>query len=215
MRNKKDHSRYSTLFSYESLGVLGGILLLAQIILVLLSWLLSATRLEGVRSMLSSEGIRWFFGSFTQHVGSPLFVWLVLMLIALGALQRCGIVNIFIPKKSVKTSLTYRDRIAIRVSFVFLIIYIAIICLLVFMPHAILLSATGELFPSAFSRSLIPIIAFGFVVFAISFGLMSGKMKTLGNILESLSYGISRGAPIIIIYILAIQFYASLRFVFS
>lgn len=83
------------------------------------------------------------------------------------------------------------------------------------MPHAILLSATGELFPSAFSRSLIPIIAFGIVVFAISYGLMSGKMKSLGGILASLSYGISKGAPIIVIYILVIQFYASLRFVFG
>ena len=37
-------------------------LMVGEVLLIILSWLLSATRMEGVRSLLSSEGIRWFFG---------------------------------------------------------------------------------------------------------------------------------------------------------
>ena len=34
-------------------------LMVGEVLLIILSWLLSATRMEGVRSLLSSEGIQW------------------------------------------------------------------------------------------------------------------------------------------------------------
>ena len=190
----------------------GGGLVVAQLLLFILSWLLSAMRLEGVRSLLSSEGIRWFFGQFTANVASPWLVWLLLILIALGALQKSGVPSLFTIHYSL---FTYRERIAIRVSCAFLILYIVIIALLTLPPHAILLSATGSLWPSAFSRSLVPIITFGISLFAIVFGMMSGRLKTLSDILTALSSGLSHGAPLIVVAILLIQFLASLRFVFA
>jgi len=97
---------------------------------------------------------------------------------------------------------------------VFLALYVIVICLLTFMPHAILLSVKGSLFPSAFSRSIVPIVSFGVTLWAVAFGMMSGHKKSGEDIVDILSYGIRQGAPLIIVYILAIQFYASLRFVF-
>ena len=154
-------------------------LMVGEVLLIILSWLLSATRMDGVRSLLSSEGIRWFFGSFESMIG-----------------------------------LTFRDRLAIRVALVFLIIYLVILALLTLTPHAILLSATGHLFPSAFSRSLIPAIAFGLCLVSVTFGLVSGRLHSLTDIFDALSSGVAHGAPIIIVYLFAIQLYASLRFVF-
>lgn len=191
-------------------GIIALFLLVAELLLVILSWLLSATRMEGVRSLLSSEGIRWFFGSFTDMVASPLLVWLLLGLCAWGAVRNSGILN------TLHSSLfTYRDKVALRVSLVFLVIYVVMIVLLTLMPHAILLSATGSLFPSAFSRSLVPIIAFGICLVSVTFGLVSGRLRGLDDILSTLSSGIAQGANIIIIYLLFIQFYESLRFVFG
>lgn len=192
-------------------GVIAFMLLGAELLLFILSWLLSATRMEGVRSLLSSEGIRWFFGSFTEMVASPLLVWLLLGLIAYGCLNRSGLLSI----TQSKFSISYRQRVALRVALVFLVIYVVMIALLTLMPHAILLSATGSLFPSAFSRSLIPILAFGICLVSISYGLVSGHLSGLGDILSALSSGIANGAPIIILYLLFIQFYESLRFVFG
>ena len=203
----------------EGLGVVAIILLMAELLLFILSWLLSATRMEGVRSLLSSEGIRWFFGYFTQMVASPLLVWLLLGLCAWGCLQHSGLLSLltshFSPLTSHLSPLTYRDRIALRVSLVFLVIYVVMIALLTLMPHAILLSATGSLFPSAFSRSLVPIIAFGLCLVSITFGLVSGRLRDLGDTFAALSCGIAQGAPIIVLYLLLIQFYESLRFVFG
>ena len=178
----------------------------AELLLVILSWLLSATRLEGVRSLISSEGIRWFVGEFTYTLASPLLVWLLLVLVALGCLQRSGLMS---------RGRGYRDRVALRVSLSFIIIYVVIICLLTLMPHAILLSVTGSLFPSAFSRALVPIICFGIGVLSISFGMVSGRLHTLTDILDALTFGLQQGAPLIILYIMFFQFYASLLFVFG
>ena len=187
------------------------VLLVAEGVLVIVSWLLSALRLEGVRSMLSSEGIRWFVGGFSDIVASPLLAWLLLMLIACGSIQQSGV----IPLLGSKGKISFRDRLALRVASVFVLLYAIVICMLTIMPHAILLSVKGSLFPSAFSRSILPIICFGVTLFSIVFAMMSGHKKTGEDIIDILSYGIRQGASLVIIYIFAIQFYASLRFVFG
>ena len=134
----------------------------------------------------------------------------MLLLIACGSLQQSGVVS-FIMTKGERS---FRDKLALRVASVFLVMYAIVISLLTLMPHAILLSVKGSLFPSAFSRSILPIVCFGVSLFSVVYGMMSGHKKTGEDILDILSYGIRQGAPLIIVYILAIQFYASLRFVF-
>ena len=188
------------------LSIIGVVLFLAELALILFSWILSATMMEGVRSLLSGEGIRWLFGSFTTILASPLLVWLLLALIALGSLQTSGLLSM---------QRTYRDKLALRVAMVFLVLYVLLIVLLTLLPHAILLSATGALFPSAFSRSLVPLISFGIVLVSISFAIMSGRINTFSGVLDSLSSGISRGAPLFVIYVLFMQFCQSLWFVFG
>ena len=190
----------------EGVGVMASVLLCAEALLIILSWILSTTMTEGVRSLLSSEGIRWFFGSFTSVIASPLLVWLLLALIAIGSVQKSGLTA---------WQRNYRDRLALRVATVSLLIYLGLIALLTFPPHAILLSATGNLFPSAFSRSHVPIIAFGICVFSITYGVVSGRLKSLSSIIHAMSFGIERGAVLFVLYILLIQFYESLRFVFG
>ena len=185
---------------------LGCVLLLAELILILVSWLLSATMTEGVRSLLSSEGIRWFFGSFVGIMASPLLVWLLLSLIASGSLQKSGLLAM---------QQSYREKVALRSALLLLILYVAVILLLTVTPNAFLLSITGSLFPSAFSRSLVPIIAFGIVLMSISFGVMSGRINSLPAVLETLSFGISKDAELFVLYILIMQFYESLWFVFG
>lgn len=196
---------------HQRLGSLCLVVIIAETLLVILSWLLSALRVEGVRSLLSSEGIRWFFSSFNDLVASPVLVWLLLLMCALGCLQKSRATSIFRGTKAI----SFRDRLALYVAIAFLLIYGVIIILLTLMPHAILLSATGHLFPSAFSRSLVPIIAFGICIFSVSFGLMAGVMRNLSDILQALSFGIAKGAPLLVFYLFAVQLVGCLRFVFG
>ena len=188
------------------LGMIMLLLLIAEAVLILLSWILSAMRVEGVRSLLSGEGIRWFFGNFTSMVASPWLACLILILMALGCLQKSGLFS--------RPHTSYRDRMALRITVVFLVFYLCIILLLTAVPHAVLLSSTGSLFPSPFSRSIVPLLSFGIIIISITFGMVSGRFQTLADILDALSFGCRKGAPLFIFYILLIQLFESLRFVF-
>ena len=163
-------------------------------------------RVDGVRSLLSGEGIRWFFGNFASMVASPWLAWLLLLLVALGCLQKSGLIG--------QPHTSYRDRMALRFTFIFFVLYVGVIVSLTAVPHAVLLSSTGSLFPSPFSQSIIPIISFGIILVSVSFGSVSGRFQTLADVLDALSFGCRKGAPLFIFYILLIQFYESLRFVF-
>lgn len=188
------------------LGWLALALVLGEVVLFLLSWLLSALMTEGVRSLLSSEGIRWFVGSFCQAMLSPQLIWLLLLSMSGGSVAASGLLR--------HRPHTYRERVAIRLVLFLLIIYIGVWSLLVLAPHAVLLSADGALWPSAFSHGLIPAVAFGGVLLSVVYGAMAGTFRSLPDVFASLARGISWSAPLLVLYVLFAQFYASLRFVF-
>ena len=135
-----------------------------------------------------------------------------MLMIAAGAFLRSGLMSLWQEERS--RMMSYRDRTAFRVSLVLLVAYIAAILLLTVIPHAVLLSVSGSLFPSPFSRSIIPFVAFGVILVSMAFGMISGRMQSLSDILEVLSYGIQRYAHLLVLYIFCIQLYQSLCFVF-
>ncbi len=183
-------------------------LVVAQVLLVLTSWLITAAMPEVFdHSLLSAEGIRWFFGRFQDNLASPLLVWLLLASIALGALQKSGLSHFDVSE--------YRQRIAMRLVVFELVIFLAIIMALTLVPHAILLNVMGGLYPSSFSMSIVPYICFVVMFVSVSFGVMSGKLKGMESVFGALTVGISRMSPIFVIYVLAMQFYYSLMFLFS
>lgn len=185
-------------------------LVLAMLALVLLSWLLSATTGDGVRSLLSSEGIRFFFGGFVAMVQKPLLVWLLLLSMAWGAVRGSSILGVF----SAPVPLRQRRGLLLLLA-AMLLGYVGVVLLLTAIPHAVLLSATGGLWPSAFSRALVPVVAFGAVLLAVVYGLVSRRFLSVADITQALISGIASAAPLLLLYVLAVQLYESLRFVFG
>ena len=181
-------------------------MILAELALMLLSWILSAMMVEDVRSMLSSEGMRWYLGHFSYILMSPLLIDLLLLSIAVGCLLR---------SKVFSRSKTYHERLGRKVSIAMSIVYIAVVSLITLMPHSMLLSATGRLFPSPFSNALLPMIAFWGVLIAVSYGLIVRSFSSFSSIVNAACDGIGIGAPVILCYLAFIQFYNSVMFVFS
>ena len=183
------------------------LLALAQIVLVLLSWLITAAMPEAFpRSMLSPEGIRWFFGSFTENMASPWLVGLLLICIAWGTLQTSGLLHF--------DHTIYRHRNALRLVLIELVLFVAVILLLTVVPHAILLNVMGGIEASSFSRSILPYICFAVIVMSLSFGAVSNRLQGIEAMGESLSEGIRMAAPYFVIYILANQLYSSIEYLF-
>ncbi len=187
-------------------------LFLVELLVILTSWVYSAVSpMSGVRSLLSGEGLRWLMGSFADMLATPLLVWLLLLAMAYGVLRRSGMLTR--PSKSSLLS-GYRQRRA-RLSAVLLFLLILVVMLLLtVIPHAILLSATGGLWPSPFSHSLVPVVAFTVISVSACYGLMAGTFPTLNSVYQALQDGLSKAAPLFLYYVLLMQIYESLRFAF-
>ena len=184
---------------------IGLVLGIAQVVLMLTSWLLTAAMPDVfVRSLLSAEGIRWFLGQFQTNMASPLLVWLVLGSIAHGAYHRSGIASY--------SHHEYRQRFAMGVACFAFVVFLLVMLALTLLPHAILLNVMGGLFPSSFTQCIVPYCAFACTVVCCSFGVLSGKMKGIEGIFESLTSGIAWGAPSFVLYIMAAQLYYSLEY---
>ena len=192
---------------HRVLPMVAGVLMLVQLLLMLVSWIWSAAvPASGVRSMLSNEGIRWFLGHFAEMLATPLLVWILLLAAAYGCVVRSGLL---------RGQRSYRAQRARVVTILFAVVYVGIVLLMTVVPHAVLLSADGSLWPSPFSSSLVPLVSFGIVAAALIYGTVSGSFLTLGHAVQSLVKGLQSAAPLLLLYILLAQLYFSLSFVFQ
>ena len=195
-------------------AVVAAILVAAQVLLVIVSWMISTVMPAlGVRSLLSAEGIRWFFGHFVDNIASPLMLWIVLLCIAFGSLKASGLQSAMamIGKGN---RLTSRCKYALWMALVTFLCIVAVVIVLTCLPHAILLSTMGNLFPSSFSVSIVPIVAFAILLPSVVYGSISGVLPTLTTLFRAVAEGLPCLCPLLLLYILAAQLWFSLRFVF-
>jgi aminobenzoyl-glutamate transport protein len=183
-----------------------------QALLMVMSWLLSAAfPLSGIHSLLSGEGLRWLMGYYADQLATPYLVWLLLALMAGGCLYSCGLLAHLRTLTARKAS--YRESRALLFSVLWLVFYVGAMLLLTVMPHAILLSATGHLWPSPFSASLLPVTMFGILMTAVVYGLVSDHFTNLTAIYDSLLHGLRWGTPLLLFYVLVMQLHCSILFV--
>lgn len=186
-----------------------------QILLILVSWIVSsATQQTYVHSLLSSEGIRWFMGRFSENLATPVLVWMLLIAIGYGVFRTSGLYQVITDLVHGKR-VSYRQRFALTVATVIFILIVLVVLYLVFTPHAVLLSATGTLFPSSFSSALIPIAAFTVTVISIVFGSLSASFLSLQQVFDGMTEGIRQTLPLWVVYVFAAQLIQSLIYVFA
>ena len=182
------------------------LLLAAECVLVLLSWLLEATQTDGVRSLLSSEGLRWYFGQYVAVLLKPQLIWLLLLSGAFGTLWMSGLVDY--------RASNYRRHFAIRASLLVLVLLLLGLLLLAFLPSGLLLSSTGRLWPSPFSRSLVFLLTIIITLASATFGLLFRTFTKPIDVFNAFSWGLAQCAPLFVLYLLATHLYESLCYVF-
>lgn len=210
----------------NKLGYIVLVLLVSQLALILLSWLVTAAFPElPMRSMLSSEGIRWFFGSFVSNQLSPLLIYFIMAVMAVGACVRSRLYDALRETLSnTRSSLTtssnhqhkvhYREKVGLRIALVEFIVYVIIMVLLTAIPHAILLSVTGQLFPSSFSSSFIPSLSLIIIIMSLTYGVASGTIDSVAKMHKVLVGGLEVGSRLVPTYVVGIQLYMSIKYVF-
>lgn len=210
----------------NKLGYIVLVLLVSQLALILLSWLVTAAFPElPMRSVLSSEGIRWFFGSFVSNQLSPLLIYFIMAVMAVGACVRSRLYDALRETLSnTRSSLTtssdhqhkvhYREKVGLRIALVEFIVYVIIMILLTAIPHAILLSVTGQLFPSSFSSSFIPSLSLIIIIMSLTYGVASGTIDSVAKMHKVLVGGLEVGSRLVPTYVVGIQLYMSIKYVF-
>lgn len=183
------------------------LLIILQASVIIGSWISAAAMPESsVRSLISSDGIRWFFGMFINNIETRVLVWIILFGFSWGTFCNSGLCDLFNNKRIIINTQT---KFGLKIIGAELICFVLIMLLLTITPHALLLSVTGELFPSSFSRSFLPVLAFSICIFSISFGVATGKINSIIEGFKALTYGINQLAPVLFIYVLAAQLYSS------
>ena len=182
-----------------------------QLIAVLGSWIFKAVNPElPIRSLLSAEGIRWMVGSIGDNLAGRGLVWLLLGSMAFGSVKFCGILDV--PRKW--KAMSFWDRFGVMVALAELLVIVVLALLLTVLPHAVLLGVTGNLYPSSFSKSLFFIVCLSVCFISVSFGVVSSRLRSLEEVCDCLVAGIAYTLPLWLIYVLAIELYASLQFIF-
>ena len=185
--------------------------LVAQVLLFMVSWLISAASPETtVRPLLSNEGIRWFFGTFVDNVATPPLVWLLVTLIAYGTVSKSQMMEALHKSRRKRT---YRQTFALRIVLVQFLVFVFVVIAVALVPHAALLSVTGELFPGPFARCVIPALAFFLFVAAATYGLLAGVFRGLAEVMQAACEGITKAAPLIVLFIVVSELFFSFLYV--
>lgn len=180
-----------------------------QAALMLGSWLIVAAWPElHMRSLLSSEGLRWLFGRLPQEIAASGLTTLLLMAVAAGAVRYSGLF-----KALVSTSRSgYQDRVALRFVAGELLLIVVLLLLLTLPRHAVLLSIGGTLAVSPFTSGLLPALALALLLLSLTFGLVSGRLRTATECFQAACSGIRWLAPLLLLWILGATLVCSLGF---
>lgn len=186
------------------------LLAVALAAVVVASWVVTSLWPEAhVRSLLSGDGTRWMFGHVADSMAGVAVVWLLLWGMAVGAVVRSRLWEAVCCRRR----LLYRERVALRLVVAEVVALVAVLLLLVAVPHALLLSVTGSLFPSSFSQGIVPHAALAVTLCAVTYGLASGALRSAGDVVAALLDGIRLFAPLFLLYVLVGMIYVAVRFV--
>lgn len=193
-------------------GIVFSICLLSflELTIIVLSWLLTAAwPAVPLRSLLTGSGIRWFFGSFVSFIASPPLVWILVGSFAASALHSSGLLREIVSWRHP------RHSFAAVCTLVVFGLQTGILLLLVLPRHAVLLSITGTLFPGSFAAGIIPAVAFLLIVCSLVYGVLSFRFRTWGQLCDALCRPPRVLFPLLLVYVLACQLWATLAYVFG
>lgn len=156
-----------------------------------------------LKSLLAQESIRWGVRSVMNNYKQAPIAEILSLCMGIGLMQYGGLrVELLKAYRSVK------QRRALMLVLVISILYVGAVIATIAYPHAILLSATGSITRSPFSEGFVFIFSFGCGIIGLIYGIASGQIRCVHDILLGLSFLISRMAPYLVILFLASQLIA-------
>ncbi|MGN0281695.1 MAG: AbgT family transporter [Prevotella sp.] len=181
------------------------VVIAVEIVAITGAWIASAVNPFGMfNNPLSGEGVRWMFRNMMLAMSSKYLVALLLLAISYGSMRDSGLwKSLFSKSRQTRASSQYRERMGQRLALFVTFIFLVIMALLTMLPEALLLSATGDIFPSPFSEAILPAVSIWITTTSILFGMVKGSFNTIPQVFNSFFNGISRCAPAIVLFLLS------------
>ena len=159
---------------------------------------------------LSGEGVRWMFRNMMSAMVSEWLVALLLFAMSMGCMEGSGLtkaLRIFFSTRRTQAdvSLHYRERMGLRLALLISVLFVVAMALLTTLPEAMLLSATGDVFPSPFSAAVMPAVCLWLAFISIAFGIVKGEFRTVTQVCTSFFNGISRFSPFVALMLLSLH----------
>ena len=165
-----------------------------QLLLLPLSWLLSAWMQEGdIRSLLGDEGLRWLLGGWSERLSIPLLVNLLYVSMTIGMIRGSGF-SLRITAVSVVTLTLVFFLLGGRLDAMF--------------------SVIGHFWPSPLSRSLVPLCCFMLMVSSGVYGFVNGRLTRWQDVWQQLVDGLALMSPWIVLLMLIAQLVFMFNYVF-
>lgn len=185
-------------------------LLCIQLSVILLSWVLKAINPDSsIHSLLGRDGIRWFWGHFSDNINNRILVWMLFIGVLWGVLKESRFALLSFKKGDI----SYRERLGLKVFFSEIILILSFVLWLILAPNAILLSVTGHLFPSSFTSGVIPIASIIGVLSLSSYGFITGAFKRVSHVFHAMTKGITAISPYLILYCIVMELISSISYV--
>lgn len=187
-------------------------LCVVEILLVVGSWIAASLMPYGrVHSLLTGDGLRWIVGSLVSGVRGEPLVWIVIVSMTCGLLCESRL------NKAICSSrrLNSVERRALTLVVYEMLLVLVIVALLTLVPHAVLLSAVGSLFPSSFSHGLVPLACASLTMAALTYGSLTGSIRSMDAGFNAAVRGLVWASPLIVIYIMTSGVWRTMEEIFE
>ena len=139
------------------------------------------------------ELLRYLWLHGTERAASEMLVYVILFVVAVGSVIRSKL-------------LVVRNMDGLMAAAVVAVISNVLLLLSALIPSSPLLGGTGRLFPSPWSHGLFQSLCIECIMVSFVFGIVSGTLHSMRDMLELITYGIARW-PWAILLAMAVSFF--------
>ena len=201
MRNRKYAPNWAALFFMLTLA------------LALCSWVGGIYGAGEVQSLLSAEGVRWILGHVVKnYVQAPALGAMLVLLMGAGVVVRSGLYDVLRRLFRKDGKLSRKERRALVLASVALLLYVSLIGVCVMLPSNLLLGVTGSWYYSPLMKGTVYILAVGVGLSAIIYGYVTDAIRSAKDWVDGMTILIARHASFFVSLFFVVQFFSSLSY---
>ena len=179
----------------------------------MLSWIGSVYGWEGVRSIISAEGLRWCLRSAAaNYIGSPFFSMIFTLSLGVGLWLDTGLWRLLAEAAKGERTPSRRERRALGASAVATSAFVALVALATIASGGIVRSITGAMTDSPLADGAPLLLALGLGVSAVAYAYTAGIYSNHHDILHGMAQGLRHFARCFVTLFFVVQLFSTLQF---